>query len=102
MKKFFLILFLHCSLFSIKSSIAQSGAWAWIHGDTLPNQPGNFGTIGIADPANKPPGLYEPFNWIDADDNLWIYGGGNTGNALCAAMWMYNPYTNLWTWMQGS
>ena len=79
----------------------QSGKWAWIHGDTIATSPGHFGIKGIADPANRPPGLYEAYNWTDSKGFLWIYGGYNSAAALYANMWKYNPYTNLWTWIQG-
>ena len=87
--------------FSIHFSFAQSGQWAWVNGDTVATSPGHYGIKGVADPANRPPGLYEAYNWTDANGNFWIYGGYNSISALCADMWMYNPFTNLWTWMQG-
>ncbi len=89
-------------LFTFHSALAQSGKWAWIHGDTISTSPGHFGTKGIADPANRPPGLYEAYNWTDSKGFLWIYGGYNSVAALYANMWKYDPYNNLWTWMTGS
>ncbi|MGL5889832.1 MAG: PKD domain-containing protein, partial [Bacteroidia bacterium] len=46
------------------------------------------------------PGTRYSFSrWKDQHGNFWIYGGGNSG---FNDMWMYNPNTNLWTWMAGA
>ncbi|MEO8086849.1 MAG: kelch repeat-containing protein [Bacteroidota bacterium] len=88
-------------LFKSNATFSQSGQWAWVHGDTVANVAGRFGFKGIADPSNNPPGVYEAYNWTDRNGNVWIYGGYNTATSLRADMWMYNPYSNTWTWMQG-
>lgn len=75
--------------------------WTWVHGDSTQSPSGYYGTMGIADPLNKPASLYEPAYWIDNQDNLWIYGGFQAGTALYEALWKYNPYQNVWTWMKG-
>ena len=96
-----LIVFLFCvSVTNI--GVAQGGMWTWVHGDSIQNSMGNPGVMGIADPGNIPPAMYEPCYWIDNNDNLWIYGGFRATGQLYAALWKYNPYTNLWTWVQGS
>jgi hypothetical protein len=88
-------------IFHLQLSLAQGGMWTWVHGDTTTSPAGNFGTIGIPDPANKPPSFYEPAYWIDTNDNLWIYGGYHASGWLYEALWKYNPYTNIWTWISG-
>ena len=75
--------------------------WTWVHGDTTLNPLGNFAIMGTPDPANKPPSLYEPAYWIDINDNLWIYGGYCGNGNLYQALWKYNPYQNMWTWIHG-
>jgi N-acetylneuraminic acid mutarotase len=50
--------------------------WTWIKGDNTPHY-GVYGTMGIADPANKP-GSRDAFllsSWQDASGNLWLFGG---------------------------
>ena len=58
--------------------------------------------MGVSDPANTPPGLYEPYDWTDKQGNLWLFGGydglGQTRNTL----WKYDPSSNEWTWVKGS
>ncbi len=71
-------------------------------GDNTGNQPGNYGTIGVAAPSNKPGGRYEAAQWTDLQGNFWLYGGGLGLSAYFSDLWKYNPVTNEWTWMQGS
>ena len=103
-KNFYLLLAIFCYSILPRSaaSFSQGGVWTWIHGDTTLNSTGNPGILGLPDPANKPPAMYEAVRWVDHDDNLWIYGGFNANGDLNQALWRYNPYTNIWTWMQGS
>jgi PKD repeat protein len=89
-------------LLGATTAAGQAGMWTWVHGDTVLNSSGNPGVMGIPDPLNKPPSMYEPVHWIDDQDNLWLYGGYNAGGELYQALWIYSPYTNTWTWMQGS
>jgi hypothetical protein len=102
MKNFLLLLFFSFFFCHAHFLFAQSGEWTWVHGDSVVNSAGYYGSIGVPDPLNNPPAVYEPIHWIDRQDNLWIYGGFNSTGALYQAMWKYNPYTNVWTWMQGS
>jgi hypothetical protein len=42
---------------------------------------------------------YTMFGGIDANDNLWVYGGSTaTDNAYNQDLWMFDTDTNLWTW----
>ena len=70
----------------ISKSYAQSGEWTWMHGDNFPNAPGVFGTQGVADPANKPPGLYETSEWKDNNGNFWLFGGYDSNGANYGAL----------------
>ncbi|MBK9196193.1 MAG: hypothetical protein IPO17_14705 [Flavobacteriales bacterium] len=41
------------------------------------------------------------FSWTAQDGTFWMFGGqDNSGNGL-AALWKYDPATNMWTWMKG-
>src|SRR4030066_123469 len=82
-------------------SLAQTpGEWTWMHGDTTLNSSGVFGIQCVPNPANTPPALYEPCEWKDNNGNFWLFGGVN-GSNVYAALWKYDPITNMWTWMKG-
>src|SRR5262249_32870383 len=74
--------------------------------DSVPTNNGVFGTKGVADSANKPPGLYQSCSWTDKEGNFWLFGGANftSSGALKPynTLWKYSPSTNEWTWMNGS
>jgi hypothetical protein len=78
----------------------QAGQWTWIHGSSAPNPNASWGVQGVPNPSNVPPALYEACEWTGLDGSFWLYGGvGNPGTY--AALWKYNPATNIWTWMKG-
>ncbi|HKR05215.1 MAG TPA: kelch repeat-containing protein [Bacteroidia bacterium] len=87
--------FVFCFLFG--ECFPQAGEWVWIKGDSIFNQPGNYGVQGVPSPTNNPPGLYESCEWKDLSGNFWLFGGNYGGNDV----WKYNPATNEWTWMKG-
>ena len=88
----------------------DTGEWTWISGESIGSHHANYGVKGVADPANQPGGRELAASWVDADGNLWLFGGD--GSALGAAgfpsagrlndLWKYTPTTNEWTWMGGS
>ncbi|HYV90612.1 MAG TPA: kelch repeat-containing protein [Chitinophagales bacterium] len=100
MKKNLLLFFLTSIFYFLSSPLvhAQSGEWTWMKGDSIPNSLGTFGTIGIPNAANKPPGLYEPCEWRDHDGNFWLFGGSYSYNTL----WKFETTTSEWTWMKGT
>jgi N-acetylneuraminic acid mutarotase len=49
--------------------------WTWISGSNSTDQPGVYGTIGIASPDNVPGARGYAISWIDSHDNLWLFGG---------------------------
>jgi N-acetylneuraminic acid mutarotase len=74
----------------------SGGQWTWVSGSKFIDQYGRYGTLGTSDPANVPGGRYFPTNWIDANGNLWLFGGnglGSTGSATGPLndLWMYEP-----------
>jgi gliding motility-associated-like protein len=74
-----------------------------MNGPKTINDPGNYGTQGIASPANLPPSRWETScSWADNTGNLWLYGGGSASNNWFGDLWKYNIPTNEWTWMHGS
>ena len=100
MKKYYVLFFFICS-FNILTTYAQVGEWTWMSGDSIPAQMGVFGTQGIPSPANHPPGLYEPCEWVDQQGNLWLFGGIGT-SGIYSDLWKYDVSTFQWTWVNGT
>lgn len=63
------------SLNDLWSYSPLSGQWTWISGDSTQNSVGQYGTKGASAPTNKPGGRYHPVIWLDAANNLWLFGG---------------------------
>jgi hypothetical protein len=79
--------------------------WTWISGDSMPNQNGIYGVLGISDIFNKPGSRESPVSWLDQSGKLWFFGGdgydSNSGNHLLNDLWNFNPTTLEWTWVKG-
>lgn len=89
-------------LFTLSNMVsAQQGEWTWMHGCNTSGCSPTWGTQGVPDPANTPGGVYAPYYWVDAQKNLWIYGG-IAGAGYFNAMWKFDPSVIEWTWMAGS
>ncbi|GAB4147874.1 MAG: hypothetical protein Fur0041_21690 [Bacteroidia bacterium] len=72
-------------------------------GSNAPNSPGNFGVQGVPASTNNPPGLYEPYEFQDAQGNFWIFGGINSASFLMYGdVWKFDPLSLTWTWMKGT
>ncbi len=78
--------------------------WTWVNGDSTGNQPGIYGTVGIAASTNKPGARNSGVAWTDAEGNFWLFGGAgsSTANIQFNDLWKYNPNTNQWTWVNGA
>jgi hypothetical protein len=81
--------------------------WTWMNGSQSANATGVYGTQGIAAPGNAPGGHTQAASWTDSQGMFWLFGGqgaasvnGATGNLN--DLWMYNPTTAQWTWINGS
>jgi N-acetylneuraminic acid mutarotase len=74
--------------------------WTWVGGSSTVDQPGVYGTLGVASEGNAPGARSYATSWTDADGKLWLFGGNgfDSGNDL----WKYDPATNEWTWVGGS
>src|SRR6185436_6175933 len=80
----------------------QQGTWTWMKGDSVTNNNGSYGTLGISSPSNKPPAMYEAAFWTDLQGNFWLFGGYHDPPHYLSALWKFEPLTNNWTWMKGS
>lgn len=73
----------------------SNGEWTWMFGPKLINQNGMYGTQGSVSPGNIPGARLVARGWIDANGNLWLFGGfgapatGTEGNLN--DLWMYMP-----------
>ena len=80
--------------------------WAGVSGSTTVDQPGTYGTRGIAAPANVPGARGRAVSWIDSSGKLWLFGGNGTDSAGSGGwlndLWKYDPTTLEWTWVSGS
>ncbi|MGA8528506.1 MAG: kelch repeat-containing protein, partial [Acidobacteriaceae bacterium] len=86
--------------------------WTWISGsDTVPfGNNGNAGVYGALDTpsaTNVPGSRSSPAAWTDRNGKLWLFGGqgdDSTGSFidLLSDLWMFDPSTNLWTWVGGN
>ena len=56
-------------------SILLTNEWTWVNGDKMIDQPGVYGTKGVANAANKPGARYVSSSWIDEFGELWLFGG---------------------------
>lgn len=74
------------------------GEWTWMGGSNLNNEPGAYGTQGIAAHGNIPPPRSDALGWTDATGNFWLFGG--IGPYDFNDLWKYS--NGEWTWMGGS
>jgi N-acetylneuraminic acid mutarotase len=83
-----------------------SGLWTWVSGSNTPNAAGVYGTLGTAAVGNAPGARAGGSGWLDANGNLWLFGGlGLNQGGLTqeySDLWEYTPGSGLWTWVNGS
>jgi hypothetical protein len=80
----------------------SDGEWTWVSGSSTPNQEVNFGTMGVAAASNTPGSRVDSATWIDAQGNLWLFGGTSVNGPLITAysdLWEYS--NGQWTWVLG-
>lgn len=83
------------------------GTWKWVGGaNTVAGATGSYGTLGLADANNVPPGRREgAATWVDPTGKLWMFGGrGPTSVSVdnkFSDLWVYDPGANKWTWVGG-
>ncbi|MFN8714272.1 MAG: kelch repeat-containing protein [Bacteroidota bacterium] len=75
--------------------------WTWMSGSSTPNLPANWGTLQVPAATNTPGARYSYSKWKDTQGRFWFYGGQLLLTPKMSDMWMYDPTTNLWTWMAG-
>jgi Galactose oxidase, central domain len=85
----------------------SSGEWTWMSGSNVAGDAGSYGTLGVASPTNVPGARMDAAAWVDAEGNIWLFGGDyfepltTTGKEYALNdMWKYSG--GEWTWMGGS
>jgi hypothetical protein len=85
------------------TSTCTEGGWVDLCG-----QSGIYGTQGTPAIANIPPSRSNASTWTDTTGNFWLFGGAqssttsSSGSTLCNDVWVFEPATNEWAWMNGS
>jgi N-acetylneuraminic acid mutarotase len=80
--------------------------WEWVSGSNGLDQNGSYGTQGTPSSGNVPGARQFSSGWIDASNNLWVFGGqaydssGHLGTMN--DLWQYNTTAGTWTWVSGS
>lgn len=78
--------------------------WTWVAGSNVPDQPGSYGTKGVASASNQPGTRREGNAWTMAGGELWLFGGyghdGATTQGFLNDLWRFDG--TYWTWMGGS
>ncbi len=78
--------------------------WTWVSGSNTNNQPGVYGTQGVASGSNIPGARFGGASWIDASGNLWLFGGVGSdaggSNGRLNDLWRFDGAN--WTWVSGS
>ena len=78
----------------------SGGEWIWMGGPNIANEPGTYGTRGVAAPGNVPPPRWGGVGWTDAAGNFWLFGGDAGPGYDFNDLWRYS--NGEWTWMSGS
>jgi Chitobiase/beta-hexosaminidase C-terminal domain/Kelch motif/Galactose oxidase, central domain len=92
----------------------STNEWTWVSGsNTFACTPGSaycgtnpvYGTVGVPSAQNLPGGRSNALGFVDAQGNLWMFGGSGTDATGSGGplndLWKFNPDTKQWTWMSG-
>ena len=81
-----------------------SNTWTWMSGSTATGQQPTYGTKGVGAASSVPGARQDPYTWIDAAGNFWLFGGkgyDSTGTfGLLNDLWRFDGM--VWTWVGGS
>lgn len=72
----------------------SGGEWTWVGGSGVGGQPGTYGTLGNPAAGNIPGGRVNAATWIDAQGNLWLFGGFGIESGVGGYfndLWKYQP-----------
>ena len=80
----------------------STNEWTWVHGPTTIDDPGSYGTMGVASPANVPPARACYTKFKSSDGGYYVFGGLGYAGLPENDLWRYDRSTNEWTWVSGS
>ena len=98
-------------LWKFDPSLGTYGEWTWMGGSDVANQPGVYGTLGMAASTNIPRARMWAVSWSDSSGNLWLFGGngydstGANGLEYLNDLWKFDPSLGTygeWIWVGGS
>jgi N-acetylneuraminic acid mutarotase len=63
--------------------------WTWVSGSSIAGASGVYGTFGVPSTSNMPGARGSSVEWIDANGNLWLFGGQSIEDFN--DLWRYQP-----------
>lgn len=74
-----------------------SNNWTWIQGPNLLDMNGIYGTLNVGALTNNPGARRNAARWIDANNNLWLFGGfGKAASGSSGSLSDVWKYTNCY------
>lgn len=83
----------------------NTNQWAWQGGTQALAFPGSYGIKGVASPSNIPPSRCSYTKWKDANNNLYLFAGGQFFTTLQLGrndVWKFDMGSKEWVWISGS
>jgi N-acetylneuraminic acid mutarotase len=93
----------------------STAEWTWMAGsNTIPacgsagscGQAGTYGAMGTPSSKNSPGARINAATWIDANGNLWLFGGfgfdANDTLGFLNDLWKFESSSDQWIWLGGS
>jgi PKD repeat protein len=69
--------------------------WMWVSGTNTPNQPNNYGIMGVPAATNSPASRWGSISWWGDDDKFYLFGGNNNNvGPNFGDLWVYTPDNN--------
>lgn len=94
------------SLNDLWEYLPATGQWNFISGASTTGAEGVYGSEGTGSAGSVPGARYSPNGWIDANGNLYLFGGYGVDSSGTPGglndLWKFTPGTGLWTWVNGS
>lgn len=81
-----------------------TNVFTWVSGPSGQGGNGTYGTLGVPDTNNIPPGRFENrCFWQDQCGDFWLWGGIHEGGSgdVYNDLWNYHPASREWTWVSG-
>jgi N-acetylneuraminic acid mutarotase len=77
--------------------------WTWMSGDSIADQPGNYGVKSMHSGTNVPGSRKPAASWTDRSGNFWLFGGLGYDSLGAFGelndLWKFDG--SSWTWISG-